>query len=294
MSSTRLLNISLAIIHKAYRWLIRHRFAALLLTILPTIFLIPLVLSASGSLALIPRDLLVSKRPLLVVAHPDDECLFFSPSILGLTRGGASLQSESSKGVHRQAAVLVLSAGNNYGLGEVRKRELLGSCEMLGVSEERCVVLDVPEIQDNPRQWWPSDKVAEIIHEHVKKFNADAIITFDEGGVSGHLNHRSVHRSVEQLAKTFPSFPPSFSSTTVFLLRKYSSIFDLALTSLPFMPNLVLGIEATDRALFLASWNEYRFARLAFWSHRSQMSWDRHLYMVASRYMMMNDLRRIK
>src|SRR5579862_1248274 len=33
--------------------------------------------------------------------------------------------------------------GNNYGLGETRKTELLGACETLGITrKDRCVVLD--------------------------------------------------------------------------------------------------------------------------------------------------------
>jgi hypothetical protein len=38
-----------------------------------------------------------------------------------------------------------LTVGNNYGLGKVRKGELLGACKTLGIGrEERCVVLDHP------------------------------------------------------------------------------------------------------------------------------------------------------
>ena len=36
-----------------------------------------------------------------------------------------------------------LILGNNYGLGDTRKQELLGACQILGVTrEDRCVVLD--------------------------------------------------------------------------------------------------------------------------------------------------------
>lgn len=49
---------------------------------------------------LIPPSLLYAKRPLLVVAHPDDESLFFGPTLLSLTRWqGTSLN------------ILVLSSG---------------------------------------------------------------------------------------------------------------------------------------------------------------------------------------
>jgi len=38
--------------------------------------------------------------------------------------------------------------------------------------------------------------VAKIVGEYVKKWKVDSIITFDEGGVSGHINHRAVGAGV--------------------------------------------------------------------------------------------------
>lgn len=67
-----------------------------------------------------------------MVSHPDDECLFFAPALLAAVHGGTNV-----------GAVLVMSSGNHYGLGEVRREELKGSCEELGVARERCDVLDL-------------------------------------------------------------------------------------------------------------------------------------------------------
>jgi len=50
--------------------------------------------------ALVPVSLLVSTRPLLIVAHPDDESLFFGPTILSITQAK-----------HKSMSVLVLSSG---------------------------------------------------------------------------------------------------------------------------------------------------------------------------------------
>lgn len=52
--------------------------------------------------ALVPVSLLIATRPLLVVAHPDDESLFFGPTILSLTR-------EEDKSM----SILVLSSGTS-------------------------------------------------------------------------------------------------------------------------------------------------------------------------------------
>lgn len=72
---------------------------------------------------------------LLLTAHPDDECMFFSPTLLALTRTGSTLFS------------LCLSAGDQDGLGATRAEELEGSLNVLGIPQthrqlvnHKCVV----------------------------------------------------------------------------------------------------------------------------------------------------------
>ncbi|KAI8904962.1 putative glycan biosynthesis protein [Powellomyces hirtus] len=265
----------------------RHRILLTVLTFLPPLLFLPILHISSRSKTLVPSPFHVTRRPLLVVAHPDDECLFFSPAVLGAAR--TPLHDVDP-------AVLVLSNGNNYGIGDVRVGELRGSCEELGVREELCTVMNVPELQDNPKEWWPAEKIAEIVKKHAEEIGADLIITFDSGGISGHINHKSVFLGLQHLVRTHPTTtPPTYASTTVSLPRKYSSLLDLTFTALPFLPRLLLtGSENTDRALFVADWSMYKAARRAFGRHASQLSWDRYFYMVLSRYMMMNDLERVR
>ena len=138
-------------------------------------------------------QLLAAKNLLIVTAHPDDECLFFAPSILGvldrnrgitggllaMSTGNAApslppspdyspttcmhlpfpdrarardrapkTDTDSSTQV---LAVIDDTLGNNYGIGETRKSELIGSCKALGINVERCVAIDREELQDNPK-----------------------------------------------------------------------------------------------------------------------------------------------
>jgi N-acetylglucosaminylphosphatidylinositol deacetylase len=74
----------------------------------------------------IPR----AKRVLLVIAHPDDETMFFGPTVVQLCR-----QKETD--VH----LLCLSNGDYRNRGRVRKRELYKACEVMGVREENITVL---------------------------------------------------------------------------------------------------------------------------------------------------------
>ena len=76
-----------------------------------------------------------SQNVLLLTAHPDDECMFFAPTILALSE---ALQPPS------KLYSLCLSVGNADGLGDVRRRELEGSLDVLGIEEGRRWVVDKP------------------------------------------------------------------------------------------------------------------------------------------------------
>ena len=62
---------------------------------------------------------LIKHNMLYVIAHPDDEAMFFVPSIIAL-------------GKHNNLHMLCLSNGNADGLGRVREKELEASCKYLG------------------------------------------------------------------------------------------------------------------------------------------------------------------
>lgn len=77
-----------------------------------------------------------NKRICLLIAHPDDEAMFFAPTVLALTR--------PETGNH--VKILCLSSGNAEGLGDTRKRELVKSGLVLGLRKEGDVfVIDKPE-----------------------------------------------------------------------------------------------------------------------------------------------------
>ena len=60
---------------------------------------------------------------LLVTAHPDDECMFFTPSIRSFIEEGYSID------------LLCLSRGNYDGQGEIRAKEVSKSASILGIRE---------------------------------------------------------------------------------------------------------------------------------------------------------------
>jgi N-acetylglucosaminylphosphatidylinositol deacetylase len=161
------------------------RILVLLLLAWPlTLYISLAYLVPSNSPFLIPASLLEARRPLLVTAHPDDESLFFGPTVLGVGEAGNL----------KEVRILVLSSGNNYGLGSARKSELKEACRRIGAKE--CLVLDRTDIQDDPKKWWDQDIISRIVQSKVKEWKIDAVLTFDSGGVSGHINHRAVSAAI--------------------------------------------------------------------------------------------------
>lgn len=71
--------------------------------------------------------------------------------------------------------VSLTTQGNNYGLGEKRKKELEGSCAALEIDPGRCLALDQAELQDNPKVWWDEDVITRIVKKYVKKWNVDLV-----------------------------------------------------------------------------------------------------------------------
>ncbi|KAE8317094.1 putative deacetylase LmbE-like domain-containing protein [Aspergillus transmontanensis] len=241
-----------------------------------------LAYSLANDPRLVPIAFQEAKSILLVTAHPDDETLFFSPTIT---------YRENDANVKR--SLLVISSGNYDGLGDKRQSELHSSCEKLGISEDQCVVLDIAELQDNPKQWWDGDMVKDLVSSYKEKWHVDLIVTFDQGGISGHINHRSVSAGVRKYVQSTPDAPAAYMLQSTPLLRKYSSLLDLIPTSIPFAWRILKALLTTplskevehntvhdvvpllaynNKALIVSSWKTYRISRSAFSQHDSQIA----------------------
>nr|XP_037872419.1 N-acetylglucosaminyl-phosphatidylinositol de-N-acetylase isoform X2 [Bombyx mori] len=130
------------------------------------------------------RGALGAKRVLIVIAHPDDECMFFGPTIFRLCEQGTD--------VH----ILCLSNGNFEGKGQVRRKELWSACQELGVPVENICLINDTRLQDSPKVQWPVPVIAKLIHHQLESLAVDTLVTFDRGGVSSHPNHSAVFYAV--------------------------------------------------------------------------------------------------
>ena len=158
----------------------------------------------------------------------------------------------------------------------------------------------------------------------------DVLLTFDEGGVSGHPNHASLYRGARAFAASLarPGWAPPlhlYTLTSVPLWRKYSFFLDALWTLLAVFFGVVVhrgrgsgprtagasGKTAPPQAVLSMSGlvaaggagagrghgaqETYGTARRAMTeAHKSQMVWFRWFWILFSRYMYINDLRLVR
>ncbi|CAG8641483.1 1050_t:CDS:2 [Ambispora gerdemannii] len=279
------------------------------------------------------EGILRDRSILLVIAHPDDECMFFGPTLLSLSE-------------RNDIMILCLSSGNEQGLGEERKIEIEQSCRVFGIDESLVNVEEHPALQDNPKELWNTAVITDILKEYVEKNGIDTIISFDERGVSGHLNHIAAFHGANQLIASYGNQTTDvhfYKLKTVNRFRKYISLLDLPYAYYKFyiakkcsknqqtlaqiqkisngngfhysQPNKntkkprpvstawkrksLLSVsppltKVPDCLLFVSSPEQYKQTLDAMKCHKTQLVWFRRLYVKFSRYMIINNLERVK
>jgi len=213
------------------------------------------------------------KKLLIVIAHPDDEVMFFSPSIFNL------IEVLGKDNVF----LLCLSNGNFYGIGEQREKELFSSCRQLGIPRANVSLANHDQFKDDPKIIWEQEKLKEVIELTCENFGVDTILSFDTYGVSGHQNHKDVHKSVSALNKF-----TQFFLCDVNIIRKYCSIVDVLCTT-------VTHYFSNDSSylIFINSPLAVLRSYIAMRCHKSQLVWYRKLYFLNCRYILVNHVRKI-
>lgn len=253
----------------------------------------------------------VLRRVLLVIAHPDDEVMFFSPALLQLgywtelaKENESSLHfiyslSDTSLDLHKSSSagslllsrrnlplievhVLCLSVGSSGGDGLVRRQELYASCESFGIQRKNISIIDHPKLQDGSDQHWNHSIIQSLLSKHYNSAPFDIIFTFDELGVSCHPNHMAIYHGVRLfLAADASSSVRAFSLHSPNLFLKFSSWI-----SVLFFPvfSLVYDISFIN--------NIYQVYLVAIprmlAHHSSQMFWFRYFYLFFSSLMITN------
>lgn len=218
---------------------------------------------------------LSSDHILLVIAHPDDESLFFSPAMLRLSQDRVP------------TSVLCLSNGNADGLGAIRTEELYEACSLFSIPHSHITIIDDPLLQDGMDRKWDVERASRHIRDSVDQWNATAVLTFDNQGVSGHPNHistfRAVIHSLSQLSGK--RRVRIYALESVGVLRKFCSLMDLPSAFL-------LSLSSRGRKFIITSPNPMQ-GWAAMMNHKSQLVWYRYLFLLFSTYTVFNVLVRL-
>ncbi|EGG14453.1 phosphatidylinositol glycan [Cavenderia fasciculata] len=213
-------------------------------------------------------------RILLAIAHPDDECMFFSPTL----EYYQSIQGEESI-VH----VVCLSNGNADGLGKIREKELVNSCRCYGVARDHVAVVNDTNLPDGMDKDWDVTVISKYIQKYVDQWGITQILTFDHGGVSGHPNHISVSNGVKLYLKNNTKVK-GYELESVNIIRKYIGIGDVFFSKWIF--------SSYDRLYTAYKLFGKNFEAMK--QHASQLVWFRYLFVLFSRYSYCNTLVEIK
>ncbi|XP_057655467.1 N-acetylglucosaminyl-phosphatidylinositol de-N-acetylase [Diorhabda carinulata] len=216
-----------------------------------------------------PRN---SKRILFVIAHPDDECMFFGPTILYFT-----------KKEDCTVYILCLSTGRNYGMGVTRKKELYKACNELGIPPQNIFIHNHTLLPDAMDVRWPTDVISDIVLNYIERFSITTLVTFDRYGVSLHNNHCSIYYAVANLIldHKLPRGCGVYVLDSTNIIRKYWLLMDIPLSFI--FSRFRFMVDIADRSLI----------HKAMKKHASQIKWFRCLYMYFSRYMLINTLQQM-
>ena len=216
---------------------------------------------------------------LLLIAHPDDESMFFVPLIQNLKYKGYK--------VH----VLCLSNGGS----KIREDELKKAATVLNIDKLKICNLEDKGIVDGMNKKWNNSVIFSEIIEYCTNEEIKALFTFDKYGVSGHLNHIALYNTVGDNIDKFKGIN-IYTLESVNILRKFISILDFFSVAVFELYLVVYDfLKDTTRSDNHFSFFNFNFLLniQAMKAHRSQFVWFRKLFVGFSRYTYINTFKRI-
>lgn len=226
---------------------------------------------------------------------------------------------------------ILQQTGDADGLGETRKKELQKSALQLGLRDESDVfIIDDPtRFPDSMTADWPADQVSSLLAsafspdlaatlngskkadpKKAPTATIDILVTFDQHGISNHINHRSLYHGAVHFMRLLMKEKPGFASpvdlytlTSLSMFRKYAGVLDAPISMLHgAFSNVVARLSRVKkdgsgpaRLLFVSSVAEWLTAQAAMVKcHQSQMVWFRWGWITIGRYMTVNDLKKEK
>ncbi|WBW73481.1 pig-L, N-acetylglucosaminylphosphatidyl inositoldeacetylase [Schizosaccharomyces osmophilus] len=223
------------------------------------------------------KSKLLKDRVLIIFAHPDDESMFFGPTLEYL-----------SQHQNVQVHLLCLSNGNADGLGYLRQTELVNAASQYRIPKSNIQILSDKRLSDGMYERWDSIVIAKHIHKYITEKDIKLAITFDKDGISGHPNHKACFYGALNASKMVADMQ-LFTLKSVGFFQKYLYWLDCCrMVVVQFLSSKQkhITIEAKRQSI-----QTIRNAMIE--GHRSQMVWFRYGWIYLSRYMFLNTLEQV-
>jgi N-acetylglucosaminylphosphatidylinositol deacetylase len=247
------------------------------------------------------REAMATALTIIVTAHPDDESMFFLPTICAMQK--------TSK-----IWLLCLTSGNFDGIGAIRRQELEAVANMLKL--DKLLIVDDEVLPDHMQERWNVDLAEKIISDTLRtnesKQTIDdsnsphsiTFVTFDSLGVSGHVNHIDTFRAVRQFCET-SNYPLWSLKSVRSPLVKYVPVCEwlaLVLFWIRCLFHLFGWLDPPPASTATTSSRDktvtyHLFDPRCNWRcmalHKSQFVWYRRLFVIFSCYTYVNRLERV-
>lgn len=201
----------------------------------------------------------LQKKYALVIAHPDDETMFFLPTCLNVN----------------VVKIICLSDGNADGLGLVRRKELENTAAELKIPK---VIIGI--FRDGFNEIWSPSMISDVLEQECDE--NEIIVTFDSIGVSHHPNHVAVHLGVQYYVHRLGR-KTLFLQSDISPIWKFSGMFGAAWTVLSTRK------QHDKRGIFFIN-DDMLLAYRLMCIHRSQLVWYRRLFVIFARCVFINQL----
>lgn len=157
---------------------------------------------------------------MVIISHPDDESLWLGGTIAGRVRHGVPVDVVCCTRGEAGKSGLV-PPGRELAL--VRLKELYRACNLLGVRD--CFILDLPDGKIKEKD----TKGIAVLSNLIRLKQPKELITFGADGITGHRDHRVLHKMVVLALKeantkgTGYKEPPSRLETLKFIVLPKSA-----------------------------------------------------------------------
>lgn len=232
-----------------------------------------------------------------VIGHPDDEVMFFSPSII-----------EISKRKHNNKVKIVcFSRGDavDESMGGIRSEELRNSARIIGIDNDDVIILD--KYKDGMDEDWSKEDISQSLLKIVGQRQKNLVmITFDEQGVSNHPNHIALYHGTRTFfaahlgkeSKLYVLKSLNFWEKYSFTMLTCVELFvDLLLKFVLSILNININISffnTYSKHLSIKFYSDLNMLSVSYaamaYGHYSQMVWFRYGWLIFSRYLTFNHL----